>query len=73
MGMNVDLTHMLNLPTELPCPRCHEKVDTTFDDYDIECGKPNPSPGNWELRVWCEHCDFEWKYRFSVTRESFKG
>ncbi len=67
MGLNLDLEKMLGLPHTVECPRCKQDVITFFDDYDVECGDPNPSPGRWDLDLHCDECDHEWSFKFEVT------
>ena len=67
MGLNVDLTQMLGAPSVVSCPRCNADVATNFDDYDIECGNPNPSKQAWSLHVYCDSCELE----FSARRQLF--
>lgn len=47
---------MLGVPEELPCLTCDELMLTHFDDYDIECGNPNPESGEWVLKWYCTKC-----------------
>jgi hypothetical protein len=68
MGLQVDLTVMLNAPKNHVCRYCRAKVPTHFDDYDIECGNPNPSPGIWEISAYCPKCETERVFRFKVLR-----
>jgi len=62
MGNNVDLCQMLDVPFEVECPRCGSAIKSDFDDYDIECGHPNPEPGVWSLRVYCPKCEHDWQW-----------
>jgi hypothetical protein len=66
MGHNVDLEFMLGAPSELRCPRCRKMTRTFFDDYDIDCGNPNPAPGKWELDVYCSRCEHEFVFERDV-------
>ena len=75
MGLNLDLTKMISVPNTLICPRCRRGIDTNFDDYDVECGNPNPSPGIWALDLYCNECDHEWTAYYEVcliSRRSIK-
>jgi hypothetical protein len=45
-------------------------VESYFDDYDIELGKPNPKTGVWVLMCYCTTCDSSWKEVFQVKVES---
>lgn len=72
MGNNVDLVKMLGLPKKLMCPECNKVSDSYFDDYDIDCGEPNPSPGQWTLRCYCQKCEYEWNYTFTVIINAIK-
>jgi hypothetical protein len=70
MGLNVDLTQMLGAPSVVSCPRCKTDVATNFDDYDIECGNPNPSKQAWSLHVYCDSCELEFQYEFTIVRQN---
>jgi len=59
VGNNVDLCRMLNAPEKLDCQHCGASSTTHFDDYDIECGNPNPAPGYWRLRYYCDLCEHD--------------
>jgi hypothetical protein len=67
MGNNVNLCQMLNVPSSVRCPRCDHRAETFFDDYDIDCGNPNPKPGVWSLSMYCPKCEHDWKEAFKVT------
>ena len=67
MGLNVDLTQMIGAPDTLQCPKCKRRVKTFFSDYDIQCGDPNPKMGRWDLRMYCDNCDHDWKWSVEVT------
>jgi len=69
MGLNVDLIQMLGTPKLVACPRCKAQVETGFDDYDIECGDPNQKVGEWKLRVYCDTCENDFFYEFTVRTE----
>jgi len=75
MGHNLDLHHMIGAPRVLPCPRCNNIINTYFDDYDIDCGEPNPQPGVWFLDYSCDTCDeeFVWNMVFEVQEPRCKG
>jgi len=70
MGLNVDLRCMLGLPETMKCPKCGNVTEQNFDDYDIECGNPNPEPGVWEIDCYCRICEHNWEYRFEVQRKT---
>ena len=70
MGLNVDLTQMLGAPSVVSCPRCKADVATNFDDYDIECGNPNPSKQVWSLHVYCDSCELEFQYEFTIVQQN---
>jgi hypothetical protein len=59
MGLQVNLTKMICAPETIFCPRCKTLIQTRFDDYDIECGDPNPTAGVWNLDAYCDHCEVE--------------
>lgn len=67
MGLNVDLVQMLGVSDVCVCPACKQVTRTGYDDYDIECGNPNPSPGQWQLSTYCRQCEHEWKQPFRVS------
>lgn len=67
MGNNLDLSQMLAAPEEITCPRCLRTVSTDLDDYDIDCGSPNPGPGEWLLRMSCPVCGHWWILEALVT------
>ena len=66
MGHNLDLQKMLGVPDRDQCPRCKELVWTYFDDYDIDCGDPNPRRGFWRLTCYCASCDESWATEYTV-------
>jgi len=66
MGRNLDLCMMLGVPERVDCPRCAKDCPSFFDDYDIDCGNPNPCAGEWCLSVSCPRCQHEWFYAFDV-------
>jgi hypothetical protein len=72
MGLNVDLTQMLGAPSVVSCPRCKADVATNFDDYDIECGNPNPSAAEWRLRCHCDDCELDFYYKMKVVKKDVK-
>lgn len=69
MGNNLDLIKMFGLPEKVRCPRCKNYHKSWFDDYDIECGEPNPEKGIWNLNCQCEICGLEYDYSFKVKIE----
>lgn len=68
MGLNLDLCHMLGVPKEIGCPTCGKQIYTRFDDYDIECGDPNPNEGIWRLGGCCAYCENEFEVNFEIFR-----
>lgn len=66
MGLNVDLTQMLGLRETVKCPKCGKQTSGYFDDYDIECGHPNPRPGYWELHVHCSTCEHDFTVALNI-------
>lgn len=70
MGLNLDLCQLLGLPERITCPRCKAMVASYFDDYDIECGHPNPSPGVWSIMCNCSECDHDWSHDFVVKADT---
>jgi len=71
MGHNVDLCMMLGAPQKWKCTRCGSVAPSFFDDYDTDCGDPNPEPGVWMLRTTCLECDHGEvvEYRCKLTRK----
>jgi hypothetical protein len=59
---------MLGAPQSVICPNpsCNSVVMTRFNDYDIECGNPNPQPGVWVLDCYCSECEREWSILYKV-------
>jgi hypothetical protein len=66
MGLNLDLVKMMNAPKEFVCEICGTNNQTHFEDYDIECGETNPSPGKWILHRYCTKCGHESAFIFEV-------
>lgn len=66
MGLQINLKQMLNLPQVVPCPLCKKPVDGRFDDFDIEAGDPNPTPGYWELDLYCHVCEHSFTVSFNL-------
>lgn len=73
MGLNVDLVKMLGVPSIIICKKCNNSFDSQFDDYDIECGDPNPVPGFWQLSCYCPICEHTFKYSFYLQLLSGSG
>jgi hypothetical protein len=67
MGNNLNLIQMFGVPKEIKCSFCNQRTLTYFDDYDIECGDPNPSPGTWNLTYQCEHCEHDGLFTFVTS------
>ena len=67
MGLNVNLVRMIGAPTQCKCPGCHRIISTNFDDFDIECGDPNPTNGNWKLSAYCHDCGTCFDLEFQIT------
>ena len=67
MGLQVDLTEMLGLPEKVQCPNCEKMIPSGLDDFDIECGNPNPEVGIWDIQFFCLICDYEWEQRYQIT------
>jgi hypothetical protein len=69
MGLQVNLAKMLGLNTRSVCPKCKKISNNRLNDFDLECGNPNPKSGVWKLDFYCIHCDHEWsiKYKLSPT------
>lgn len=66
MGLNVNLHQMFGIPLETECIHCSTVVLTEFDDFDIECGDPNPQPGVWRCHVWCHNCEKDFYLQFKI-------
>lgn len=67
MGHNLDLCHILGLPKKTDCPTCKKPLDTNFDDYDIDSGNPILGDGKFALHIYCDKCDNEGTFEFSMT------
>lgn len=59
MGLNMDMASILDLPTEVQCPKCQAEVQAYFDDLDMDCSSANPKPGVLQLTNVCSECDYE--------------
>lgn len=57
MGLQVNLEKMLNLPSAVECPHCHKAINDPFQDFDLECGDPNPKKGHWKFLMYCHECE----------------
>lgn len=57
---------MLGVPPLSKCPTCGRSFRNRFEEYDIECGRPNPRPGIWNLDVYCHECDTEFKENYTI-------
>jgi C4-type Zn-finger protein len=68
MGSNLNLENMLGLPKTIECPTCKEKLDTYFNDHDIECGT-NYENGCWSISMWCDECCTKFIYEFQIKIE----
>jgi hypothetical protein len=71
MGHNLDLIQMLGAPEKMECNYCGAVSKTYFEEYDIDCGEPNPKPGVWCLTHWCNACekDTEWKCNIAFNHD----
>lgn len=58
MGLNLDISSMLGVPTEVSCPKCKREAYAYFDDLDVESFSVNPKPGVLELTCPCD-CGYE--------------
>lgn len=67
MGLNLDLCHMIGAVEAVACPNCGKQTNTGFNDYDIECGNPNPKPGFWRLTGYCSTCERYYVVQFGLT------
>ena len=72
MGHNIDLISLMGLPDYIRCPKCKELTRTFFEEYDIDCGEPNPAPGVMELYVQCDHCEEEIKYKMRIIIKEYQ-
>jgi len=66
MGLNINLAHMLGAPTTTTCPKCSADVKLFTEDFDIEAGNPNPTPGKWKLDAYCPSCDLDWQHEITL-------
>lgn len=72
MGRNIDMNQIFGLPETIKCERCRKPIENYCDEYDIDCGEPNPAPGQWELDIYCNECEHEFKYKFEVKIKKLK-
>jgi C4-type Zn-finger protein len=70
MGNNLNLIKMLGVPEYVHCPSCDRNIRTYFEDYDIECGDPNPFRSVWHLNVYCPKCDYKFTLDFMLTAKN---
>lgn len=67
MGTNVDLSHILGLPSTIECPKCRLVTQTFFGNYDIKSFSAlSTSPGVWSLHVRCNNCEHEWRVEYWI-------
>jgi hypothetical protein len=66
MGLNLDLTMMLDVPRTSTCTNCNKSFDNNYDVYDIECGFPNNKRGQWKLHNYCPFCETEFYEYFVI-------
>lgn len=71
MGHNIDFMWLLGLPEKVECPKCHNKVNSGFDDYDIDCGSPEAmqNAGLLVLDVQCDICENDFTVKFKTIQE----
>lgn len=67
MGLQVDLSKMLDLPLKHECPKCKRTIDTHLDDFDLESPSINPRRGEWKLGFYCPNCEHEWKVTYKIA------
>lgn len=55
----MDLIRFLGLPQKVKCSNCKNKIDSVFEDYDVDCGTPDAidNDGFLTLDVYCNICD----------------
>ena len=68
MGRNIDLEDLLGLTEYVRCPKCKEMTRSGFEEYDIDCGKPEAKDGIMTLDVQCDHCEEEIEVEVSVKQ-----
>jgi hypothetical protein len=68
MGHNIDFQWLLDLPEKVKCPKCHNLVRSSFDDYDIDCGTPQAidNSGFLVLDVQCNICEESFEVKFKT-------
>lgn len=73
MGNNIDLVWLLGLPIRTNCKRCQARIQTNFEDYDIDCGKisADDNSGYLVLKVQCHECDYEFLMHYKAVSRSF--
>lgn len=67
MGLNLDMASMLDLPTEVQCPKCQAEAYAYFDDLDMDCRSANPKPGVLQLTNVCSECEYEFTVKANIT------
>jgi len=72
MGHNIDLQELLGLPEYVRCPKCKELTKAWFDEYDIDCGKPQAIGGIMTLDIQCSHCEEDFEFRVIIKTEELK-
>lgn len=68
MGKNLDLIDMLGLPEEIECPHCKVKMESYYDDHDIQCST-DYNKGHWKIQRSCEECGENFTYEFKIHIE----
>lgn len=69
MGLQIDIAKLLGLKKTSQCPKCKKTHKNYFEDYDIECGEPNPKPGMVVLDNCCPYCEHSYKTTFIVKTQ----
>jgi uncharacterized protein with PIN domain len=68
MGLNLDVANMIGITSaQSRCPKCNESLLFSLQDYDIEAGEVNPSPGLWEFDLYCHKCELEVRLTVQVA------
>ena len=73
MGWNINLCNWLDLPKKVKCKNCRRKIETHFDDYDVDVHGEFPATnGKWKLYIYCSNCDTKFYFSFKVEQKKIK-
>ena len=67
MGHNLDLIWLMGLPEKVKCKNCGSIINSYFDDYDIDCGRPQADDNNiMRLNVQCPKCEYDSEFKIEI-------